>query len=80
MDSVLDLKGECQHCGACCKWKVAKGLEMFKDRRDEKREWCPYYMLKEQRCSIYEDRPEGCRKHPRTSSEVLVGCGFSFTE
>ena len=51
---------------------------MFKDRRDEQREWCPYYMVRERRCSIYEDRPQGCRNHPRTPAEVLVGCGFYF--
>ncbi len=51
---------------------------MFKDRRDEEREWCPYYMVREKRCSIYEDRPEGCRLFPRVAEHLLEGCGFSF--
>ena len=82
MGSILGLMrcGKCQHCGACCKWKVARGLKMFQGRRDEQREWCPYYMPELKRCSIYETRPEGCRDHPRTPAEVFEGCGFSFKE
>jgi len=76
----VDLKrtGKCCHNGACCKWETAKGLEMFKDRRDEKREWCPHYdpTVKVNHCTIYDDRPEGCRMFPRVAAHLLPGCGF----
>ena len=79
LSGSMGLIGKCQHCGACCKWETAKGLEMFKDRRDEKREWCPHYLKEIKRCGIYDTRPEGCRLFPRIAEHLLDGCGFSFT-
>lgn len=74
--------GACLHCGKCCEWEVAKGLPMFADRRDEKREWCPHYdeTKTTDHCRIQADKPEGCRLFPRVAQHLLPGCGFHFTE
>ena len=60
-------KGQCIHCGACCKLPNV----------------CPFLKYKPDGkvyCSIYPIRPLNCRKYPRTESEFITvdTCGYRF--
>ncbi len=60
-------KGQCNHCGACCKLPNV----------------CPFLKQKpdgQSYCSIYPIRPMNCRKYPRTESEFITEdtCGYRF--
>lgn len=60
-------KGQCVHCGACCRLpNVCPFLKSNGDGRGG--------------CSIYFLRPLNCRKYPRTKSEHITAetCGYSF--
>jgi Fe-S-cluster containining protein len=60
-------KGQCNHCGACC--KLPNVCKFIKTRKDGK-----IY------CAIYPIRPLNCRKYPRTESEHITTdvCGYRF--
>lgn len=60
-------RGQCIHCGACCK---LPNVCPFIKPGDDGREYC----------SIYAIRPYNCRKYPRTESECVTGetCGYTF--
>jgi hypothetical protein len=62
-------RGQCVHCGACCKLPVA----------------CPFLRTDGDGrvyCRIYPIRPLNCRKYPRSESEHITKdtCGFHFEE
>ena len=60
-------RGQCIHCGACCK---LPNVCPFIKAGDDGKEYC----------SVYPIRPLNCRKYPRTQSECVTGdtCGYSF--
>jgi len=60
-------RGECVHCGACCKLPNV----------------CPFLKTNgkgEGYCGVYPLRPLNCRKYPRTEAEHITKdtCGFRF--
>jgi Fe-S-cluster containining protein len=62
-------RGECIHCGACCKLPNV----------------CPFLKTNgagHGYCGIYPLRPLNCRKYPRTAAEHITTdtCGFHFEE
>jgi hypothetical protein len=71
MTSVLPVssrrRGQCRHCGACC--KLPNVCPFLKTDRNGQ-----VY------CIIYPVRPLNCRKYPRTESEHITKdtCGFYF--
>lgn len=60
--------GECQRCGACCKFGVVcPFLRQAEDGSNA------YY------CSAYKIRPLQCRKYPRSKDEQIHHpCGYTF--
>ncbi len=73
------MTGECNRCYRCCTC-------LYYDLPDQpegippRRGWCPHLDLKEKRCRIWEERPEGCRNFPTVRDfeldAVPEGCGF----
>ena len=60
-------RGQCVHCGACCKLpNVCPFLKTGDDGKGY--------------CGIYAFRPMNCRKYPRTAAEHITTdtCGFYF--
>ena len=60
-------RGQCRHCGACCKLPNV----------------CPFLRTDANGaiyCTIYPVRPLNCRKYPRTAAEHITTdtCGFHF--
>lgn len=60
-------RGQCVHCGACCKLPNV----------------CPWLRTNDKGegyCGHYGIRPLNCRKYPRTDSEHITKdtCGFHF--
>jgi Fe-S-cluster containining protein len=62
-----DRKGQCVHCGACC--KLPNACNFIKTDGDGK-----IY------CAVYAIRPLNCRKYPRSKSEHITPdtCGYHF--
>jgi hypothetical protein len=62
-------RGQCVHCGACCKLPNV----------------CPFLKTNDKGegyCGVYPLRPLNCRKYPRTEAEHITKdtCGFYFEE
>ena len=61
-------KGECEKCGACCKFVVECPFLKY----DEGGSGATY-------CRIYSIRPLQCRKYPRSKREQIhQPCGYRF--
>ena len=66
-------------CGAaCCRVRTYSDAETFTES------WCPYLDLVLRRCTIYETRPEGCRRYPDVLSLTAFpryeNCGYYLAE
>ena len=60
-------RGQCVHCGACCK---LPNVCLFLKTNDKGEGYC----------GVYPIRPLNCRKYPRTEAEHITKdtCGFHF--
>jgi len=73
----------CSRCGKCCMdepieedWGVGDPDDWHLDNG-----WCKY--LKDNgdgtfSCTIYDQRPQGCREFPKTEEEKYPGCTFQI--
>jgi uncharacterized cysteine cluster protein YcgN (CxxCxxCC family) len=77
------VKGACLRCGECC-------VCWFYDTPDQseaippRKGWCPHLDAESRLCTIWSERPQGCRDYPKLSDfmegKVLPGCGFKLVE
>lgn len=79
----LKVSGSCTPdvCGgACCRFRVIDNT----DRSKFTYRWCEYFNQTTRRCTIYETRPDGCRRYPEVFSLTAFpkhdGCGYYLSE
>jgi len=75
------VRGSCtsQICkAACCVFKH------YTDSVTYTESYCEYLDQSTFRCTIYENRPEGCRRYPQVDSFMTAprheGCGYHLAE
>ena len=73
----LVIKGSCtpKACGGnCCKFRN------YTDAVNYTESWCEYFDQVNLSCTIYETRPDGCRRYPEVGSLMAFdkheGCGY----
>jgi len=87
--------GTCKMCGNCCHksmsspqmWSRMRQSELgenvrettLADRTVVLEDAC-YQLGEDNRCEIYDTRPEICRQFPRGPCDLIAGCGYYFLE
>lgn len=65
--------GECKRCGQCCKLYLPTVNETMKYTQ------CPF-LLENNLCRIYSERPQLCRNFPEYPAETPPDCGYTWLE